>query len=265
MPKQVNFKVSEYPVGASNGGIVGLDTARDLIPLVFEGSTAIERTNLGRQYKDLHRDSITAQEDLALWNAYLMAELGKLEPGEEQREVLDFLYSRFGQGHVCDNAVDYNDPGSLRSKKGYARAAIFTRLEGFRFNRDSGVWEVIQGEGTMVHDFIPGTGFPELTNDGAYHPETGFPFSTASRKQAEASYTSRGFSPEFARMAVSKFWSQSEGAGVKAVDRCCNDGGYGGRFSLYANNDPRSWDPNFGSFHVSRSPSGARRAQRKAE
>jgi len=260
MPKPIQFKVSQYPVGASSVGVIGLDTVRNLIPLEFEGITATERTGFGEQYKDLHKGSITAQEDLALWNAYLMAELGKYEPDKRQREVLDFLYSTFGQGHVCDNAVNYSDHGELQSKKGYARAAIFTRPEGFRFNSDSGLWEVNQGEGVMVHDFIPGTGFPELTNDGAYNPETGIPFSTTSREKAEASYTRRGFSPEFARMAVSQFWSQNEGAGVNAVDRYCDDDWYYGRFDLYACYVPVSGDPIFGSFLVSRSPSGARHA-----
>jgi len=260
MQKQISFKVSQYPVGASSGGVIGLDTARNLVPLEFEGKTATERTGFGEQYQHLHRGSITAQEDLALWNAYLMAKLCKYEPDQRQRDALNFLYDRFGQGHVCDNAVNYSDHGTLQPKKGYARAAIFTHPESFKFNKDSGLWEVNRGEGEMVHDFIPGTGFPELTNDGAYNPETGFPLSTVSREQAEASYTSRGFSPEFARMAVSRFWSRDEGAGVKAVDRYCSDDGSLGRFGLDADDEPGGRSPIIGSFRVSRSPSGARHA-----
>ena len=237
MPGQISFNISEYPVGASRG-VIGLDTARNLVPLGFKGKTAAERGDFGKQYKDLHKGSITIQEDLALWNAYLMAELGKYEPTENQRKVFDHLYNVFGKGHVCDNAVDYSDYGSLQPKNGYARAAIFTHPEGFKFNKESGLWEASQGDGEMIHGYIPKTGFPELTNDGAYNPETGFPFSTASKEQAEASYTNRGFSPEFARMAVSKSWSREEGAGVKIVGRYCSDVWDIGRFGLYANSDP---------------------------
>ncbi|MBL7160895.1 MAG: hypothetical protein ISS93_03550 [Candidatus Aenigmarchaeota archaeon] len=253
----VNFNVCEYPVGANTGGVVGLGKERDLSPLTYKGEVATEITDKGKQYKDLHNDSITAQGLEALWNFYLLADLGN-EPTEEEARILSYLFDTFGQGNVCNNGVDYNDHGDLSEKEGYSRAAIVTHPKKFTKNKETGLWKIGSEGSEVVHDYVPGTGFPLLTNDGTYNPITFVPFSTVTdRETAEASYINKGFSPEFARKVVSRFWSAKEGEGAKSVVRYCYVGWGNGRFSLGAGYGPGDRDDDIGRLFASRPASGA--------
>ena len=68
--------------------------------------------------------------------------------------------------------------------------------------------------------------------------------STENRTHAEKSWTNRGFSPEFARLAVSYFQPKNEKEGTAVVVRWCDDG----RFYVGANGNPGSRNDNIGSF-----------------
>ena len=263
---RVYFKVSELPIGAIEGGrIMGLDSPPNrLKPLAYEGKVGTEMESFGGQYSDLHNDSIILGDELALWNAYLLEKRGKVKPTDEQRRVFSYLFDESGKGNVCDNAVNYNDHGGLKPKKGYSRAAVIIHPEDFTLNRETGLWESSLGEASKVdHLHLPRTGYVRLTNDGSYHP-SGFPFDTAeSRAEAEQSWTDRGFDPEFATLAVSYFWSRGEGQGASAVDGWYNGAGVG-RFDVDADRNPDGRSPVIGRLPVSRTPSGARPASEDA-
>ena len=248
----VRFDVSELPVGASRGGIVGLDVSREPKPLVFRGNVSTEIEGFSERYQGVRKGSITAGEAVALWNLYLSRDLGKTEPTEEQMGVLKYLFNNRGRGNVCDNAVNYNDHGKLTEKEGFSRAAVITRPDGFRFNDETSLWEPVLGEDSeVVRLHLPKTGYVRRTNDGLYHP-SGFPFDTSpTRTEAEKSLTDVGFSPKFAKLAVSYFYSRSEDSGTVAVDRRFWYDDYG-RFLLLANRNPDNRYDSVGRLAVSR-------------
>ena len=151
----VEFDISELPVGASVGGVVGLDSQRAQTPLAFRGRVARELESLGQPYSELHKSSIILGDGIALWNAYQLYRLGKFKPTEEQQAFFDYLFERDSR-IVCDNAVDYNDHGDLKSREDFSRVAVITQPDGFDFNKDSGLWKPILGSNSKVeHLYLP--------------------------------------------------------------------------------------------------------------
>ncbi len=254
------FRVREFPLGVTIGGRTVGSAVAPKAPRYLElnEDVDIEIADLGKQFKDLHKGSITAQKIQRLHNYWVLGEAGEIQIPEDQKRVLDYLFNKFGKGIVLDNGVDYNDQGDLEEKEGYARARIVTQPK--RFHTESGQWEVEAEEIEPVHDYVPPTGFPLLTNDGIYNPDTFVPFATVpSRKVAEQSHVSKGANPEVARKAVGKFWSREEGQGVAAVSVYCDSDSVYGRFDLGASGGPGSRDPDIGRL-ASRPASGASQA-----
>jgi len=255
----VYFNVREFPIYASTGDVVGLSTERSLIPLQFEGDVGAEITDLGKQYKELHKGSITAGDEVALFNAYLLSELGRFEPTAEQRRVLDYLFNQKGRGNVCNNGVDYNNGDKSLKKPNDSYRSVLWIVEPEDFVLENGIWKAVGGE--AKNKIIPDSGYVGRTCDGAYDPY-GPPYKTwETREQAEKTWTDAGFSQEFAVKAVSYFYSRNEGAGTAVVGRRYWDDDVG-RFYLYADRDPDDGYPLIGRLFASRSPSGARLAPR---
>ena len=235
----VYFNTRNFPLGVTIGGRTVGSSVAPKAPRYLELCEDIdtEITDLGKQFKDLHTGSITAQKIQRLHNYWLLGEAGEVQISEPHKRVLDYLFNKFGKGIVLDNGVDYNDQGDLPEKEGYARARIVTQPK--RFHRESGEWEVEAGEIKPVHGYVPPTGFTISTNDGIYNPDIFVPFATTSeRTDAVASHIAKGVSPEVAEKAVSKFWSRNEGDGVAVVDAFCDDGSDCGRFCLDTDNGP---------------------------
>ena len=258
----VYFKVSELPVGALAGRIVGLDNERETHPLEFEGEVAPKITDFSETYGKLHRGSITAGDEAALFNAYLLRQLGKFEPDEDQAGVLDYLFGQAGRGNVCNNGVDYNngDGEAKRPNDSYRSVLWVNEPDGFELSDD--VWVPKGGESKPK--VIPASGYVGRTQDGAYDPD-GAPFETwNSRELAEQTWTSAGFTPEFASMAVSYFRSRNEGEGTAVVVRWYWVGDLG-RFFLDADWYPDYRYPYVGRLSASRSASGASHAPEQGE
>ena len=234
-------------VRTRNYGVGSVEGLRTVEPYEFEGLVAKEmpRDSLGKPYKDIHSHSMVLADQAALWNMYLLSRLGRVKLPQDVAEVLSYLFERKGHGNVTDDLCDYDN-----GKAGLTKAKPTDR---------SVKW--IQrpvGDREEHYILVPAPGYVELTNDGAYNPETGTPFSTDTRAKAEKSWTNRGFSPTFAKLAVSYFYSRKEGEGTAAVYRWYNLDDYG-RFDISASRDPGSRYCDVCAFPASRLSSGARR------
>jgi len=233
--------------------IYGVGDLNRLMPFEFEGQVAAEIGSYGKPLKDIHKGSISLAEEATLFEAYLLSELDEYTPSEETRGVIKHLFERMGRGNVTDDACDY-DNGDKRMKKARPtdrRVRWIPHPEGFE--KADGVWKAIIGEDGFKDILVPETGYVEMTCDGLYRPDTGTPFSTAkSRERAEKSLTDRGFSPDFARKAVSYFYSRNEGEGTAAVVRWFGSAD-GGRFFVFTDYVPDGRSPSVGSFPASRS------------
>ena len=234
----VYFNIREFPLGTIIGGRI-VDSAGATTPRYLELQEYVdtEITDFGKQFKDIHAGSITAQKIQRLHNYWLLGEAGEVQIPEPYKRVLDYLFNKFEKGIFLDNGVDYNDHGDLPEKEGYARAAIHTSPK--RFHRESGKWEVEAGEIEPVHGYVPLTGFPISTNDGIYNPDIFVPFATTPlREIAVQSHISKCVRSDVAEKAVSKFWSRNEGKGVAIGVAYCNIVSDCGRFALSAVGNP---------------------------
>jgi hypothetical protein len=236
-----------------------------LLPFEYHGKIAKEITNMGEQFKNIHKDSISLKDQATLFQAYLLSEEGRLELPGDVKEVLKYLFEDMkGHGNVTDDACNYNngDKGMKKVKESDRRVQWIRHPKEF-VETDEG-WKAKLGEDSEVKNIlIPGTGYNELTCDGLIRPDTGTYFSTVkTRKEAEKSFTDKGFSSDFAKKAVSYFYSREEGNGTASVDRWCDDDDYG-RFDVSAVSDPDDRDSVIGSFASSRQPSGARQTTDK--
>jgi hypothetical protein len=205
--------------------VYGVGDRNHETPFRYKGTVGDEIVGLGERFYGLHKGSMALRDQAALFEWYLWAELGKApEMPEEPRGLIYRLFNQPGTRTVTDDAVDYNhgadlkkpEHGDYRSVKWIVHPAGFSRIGG---------WTAIIGKNSYVKDvLIPGPGYVERTVDGAYRPDTGTPWSTSPKKAVAAkSWTRRGFSPEFARMASSMFLCRKEGEGTAAVGRSCND------------------------------------------
>lgn len=231
----------------------------------FEGKMDTEIGDYGKPLHDLHKGSIALRDQATLFQAYLLSELGEnLELSEEVKNAVFQLFDKRGYGNVTDDACDYNNGDSRLKKVKPTDRAVRWIIHPKQFRQTNNGWEALLEENSEIHNIlVPKTGHVELTVDGAYRPDTGTPFSTVeSRKEAEKSWTGRGFDPEFAEKAVSYFYSREEGNGTVAVGRWFSYA-VGGRFDVYAGDGPDFRDSFIGSFLASRSPSGARHTHKK--
>ena len=122
----LKFDLSPPRVGAR--GFVGFDSTGELSPISYRGSVgALE--DYGQPYSDLWKGSITAGDELALFNAWLLKKRGQFKPTGDQRKVLAGLFEKIGQGNVCDNVVDYSNGDKAMSKPNdsYRRALWVVR------------------------------------------------------------------------------------------------------------------------------------------
>src|SRR3989338_8030438 len=109
----VEFDVSELPVGASKGGIVGLDVSREPQPLSFKGRVR-EIEGYGKSFGELFQEGIDGDPSLALdqeaklWNAYLSAQRGLWKPTEGQMAYLNHKFDRHSYGNILQTIVDYD-------------------------------------------------------------------------------------------------------------------------------------------------------------
>jgi len=236
----------------------GAGDLRRLQQFSVEGQIASEIDNFGNQYYRLHKGSIGLNEEAALFNAYLLSELGKIELPDEVRGLCDYLFNQKGRGNVTDDACDYDngDKGMEKVKDTDRRVRWILRPDEFKHGDK---WEAKLGEESdEKFILIPESGYVERTVDGAYRPDTGTPFSTVNtRKAAEQSWIDKGYSKDFAEKAVSYFFSREENRGTSAVGRWYYDGD-GGRFGVRADGSPVVRVPSVGSLAMSRQPSGAR-------
>lgn len=234
--------------------VYGAGDLNRIMPFSFDGEVADQIGSYGKEFRELHKGSITLGEQAALFNWYLASELGEApEMPEDVKDTVYMLFDKIGYGNVTDDACDYDggQKGLKKVKDTDRSVRWIIRPEGFEKGENR--WSAKLGENSNIRYItIPETGYVELTVDGPYRPDTGTPFSTVStRKEAEKSWTKRGFDPEFARKAVSRFWSREEGQGTASVGRWCNDDG-GGRFNVSADDGPGFWNLYIGSLPVSR-------------
>ncbi len=248
-------RIQAYPLGS----VEGLRTSGQYD---FEGSVAreIPIDSLGKDYKDIHSQSIVLADQAALWNTYLLSKLGKVDLSKDLKAALETMFGNIGYGNVTNDACDYDNGKSLKKTKESDRSVRWVK-QPERFEQDEKGWKAVGGE--EHHILVPASGYVELTVDGAYNPLTGTPFSTVgSRAEAEKSWTSRGFDPEFAKLAVSYFFSREEGNCISTVGRWYGDDG-NGRFYVDADWNPYGGGGVVGSFPASRLSSGARPASEK--
>jgi hypothetical protein len=222
-----------------------------LMPYVLGGSIATEITGYGKEFKDLHKGSITLGEQAALWNAYLMSERGELDLGEA-KDAIYSLFGNLGTGNVTDDACNYDGGEKLRKLNDSDRSVEWI-IRPEAFEKKGGIWQARLGPKSDVrHILVPAPGYVALTCDGSYRPDTGTPFTTVkSRTEAEKSWIDRGYSPEFANKAVSYFYSRNENEGMAAVWRRFSGGDYG-RFVVFAVRNPDFRSSDIGSLGVSR-------------
>jgi len=228
--------------------IYGAGDLHRIAPFIYEGHVGSEITGFGKQFKDIHADSITLGDQAALFQAYLARELGEYQPPKELGKVLDYLFNEIGRSNFTNDACDYDNGKNLRKAKPSDRSVRWiVRPDKFEFVDDK--WQAVLGEDSNVYRIlVPEGGYMELTNDGFVRPDTGTPFSTVpSREEAEKSWTSRGYDRKFAQKVVSRFWSKSEGQGTTSVIRWY-DTADGGRFDVYAYYDPDDMYFDVGSF-----------------
>ena len=187
---------------------------------------------------------------------YLLSELGQVKLEDDVKEVLSYLFERIGYGNVTNDACDYdNGKKGLKKTKETDRSVRWVKKP-VEFKETDDDWEAVGGEEKYI--LVPNSGYVELTNDGSYNPETGTPFSTLeTREDAEQSWINRGFSQQFARLAVSYFCSREEGDGTGAVSRGYFNFDFG-RFFVDAVDGPDDRYSYFGSFPASRSLSRAK-------
>ncbi len=230
------------------GSVEGLRTSGQYD---FEGSVArkIPADSFGKKYKDIHSQSIVLADQAALWNTYLLSKLGKADLPKDLEATLETMFGNVGYGNVTNDACDYDNGRSLKKTKDSDRNVRWVKNP-VEFKIEDDQWKAIGGEEHYI--LIPVSGHVELTNDGAYNPLTGTPFSTIdSRAAAEKSWTDKGFDPEFAKLAVSYFYSGEEGQGTSAVDRWYSDDD-NGRFDVNAIGYPSNRNGSVGSFPASR-------------
>jgi hypothetical protein len=233
--------------------LYGAGDLNRLVPFEFKGQVAEEIGRYGEPLKDIHKGSISLRDEATLFQAYLLSELGEYAPPEEIQGVIKHLFERTGYGNVTDNACDYDNgnKGLKKVKKTDRRVRWIPHPE--RFERTEDGWKAAIGEDGFVHILVPESGYVEMTCDGLYRPDTGTPYSTTNnRAKSEKSLTDRGFSPEFAKLAVSYFYSREEGKGTAAVVRWFSKAD-DGRFDVSADYDPDYGFPDIGSFPASRS------------
>ena len=244
--------------------IYGVGDSHRLMPFSFEGEIGTQIADFGKPYNQLHKGSIALRDQATLFQWYLLSELGEApELPEDVRKAVYKLFDKMGFGNVTDDACDYSHGEKLRKIKPTDRSVRWI-IHPERFELTEDGWSAKVGENSYVlHILLPEPGYAELTCDGAYRPDTGTPFSTVkTRKAAEQSWISRGFSPKFAEKAVSYLHSREEGKGTAAVVRWYSDAD-DGRFSVGADGVPVYGDQSVAarSLRVVL-PSGARRLRR---
>jgi len=234
--------------------LYGAGDLRRIAPFGFEGSIGVDITDFGKQFYQLHKGSITLGEQAALFQAYLASELGQAPAlPNEVRGVLYTLFDKIGRGNVTDDACDYDHGKRLKKVKPTDRSVRWiVHPQGFEGGEDG--WEAKLGpDSDVYHILLPEPGYVERTCDGAYHPKLGVPFSTVPRREeAEKSWTDEGFSPSFAKKAVSYFMSREEGEGTAAVIRWYLRADRG-RFGVGPYDGLGIWNLGVGSFPASRS------------
>jgi hypothetical protein len=246
--------ISEVPV------IMRIYGAGDLtksVPYVFEGKIGSEIVRYGERFCRIHKGSITLGDQAVLFNAYLLSELGEMRLPENLELIIHRLFEERGRGNVVDNACDYdNVDRGIKKVKPTDRSVLWT-IRPDKFARTGLKWKVVLGATSEQYPTLaPESGFVELTVDGAFMPEEGLPtrprgvpFSTVkTRRDAEESWTKRGFTQEFAAKAVSYFSSRGEREGIAAIVRKYSPNG--GRFCIRADYDPDGYS-DIGSFPMS--------------
>ncbi|MBI4895004.1 MAG: hypothetical protein HY831_00790 [Candidatus Aenigmarchaeota archaeon] len=249
-------RIQAYPLGS----VEGLRTSRQYD---FEGSVAREmpQDSLGKEYKNIHSQSIVLADQAVLWNTYLLSKLGKVSLPEDFGAALETMFEKIGSGNITNDACDYdNGKKGLKKTKETDRSVRWIK-QPERFELDNGVWKAIGGKEKYI--LVPESGYVESTCDGSYNSETGTPFSTVdTRAKAEKTWTSKGFDPEFARLAVSYFFSREEKQGTSAVGRWYGSG-VSGPFGVGASDDPGDGDDSIGALPSGRLSSGARPVSEK--
>lgn len=211
-------------------------------------------TDYDKEFHEIHKGSIILRDLNTLFQWYLLSELDEAPKlPEEVKDVIYDLFSKTYRGHVTDDACDYNngDRSTVKTKKTDRRVRWIIRPKAIKYTDDGWIVQTAENPQTF-HIALPGSGYVELTDDGDYRPETGTPFSTVkTRKQAEKSWTKRGYDPAFAQKAVSFFQSRNEREGVASVVRWYNSR-TGSIYSLDFSSDPGYIYKCVGSFPAKR-------------
>lgn len=207
-------KIELYGLGDTNG---------QKSPHVFAGGEVkMAAFGLETPACDLYRDAMPLGELTALFNAYLHT---KIENHEIPADITQLLTGLFEMktAAATRNACEYIGLTALRgddvpvvwtvNPKDYVLNTADKRaLEPY--------WEVVAGdESEQFPSFLPGPGWVELTNDGAFMPESGsalrprgVPFSTVRDKEAAIrSWTDAGFTKQLAEKAASYIWTRDDG------------------------------------------------------
>jgi len=234
--------------------VYGVGDLNRIKPFEFDGRIETEIYAFGKSYYELHSDSISLSDEATLFQIYLLSELG--ENPEIPKDVMYLIHKLFntqGYGNVTNDACDYDNGKKLRKVKDTDRSVRWINQPA-GFERTEEGWRLLLGEDSELYCIlVPESGYVELTDNGAYRPDTGTPFSTLkTRKEDERSWIKRGFSQEFAEKAVSCFYSREEGRGTSAVVRWF-DYTDNGRFNVGADYGPNGRSLGVGSFLASRS------------
>ena len=171
----VDVKIKTYGAGDLNR----------LLPFEYHGEIAKEITNMGKQFKDIHKGSISLKDQATLFQAYLLSEEGLLELSGDVKGVLKYLFDDMkGFGNVTDDACNYNDgdKGMKKVKDSDKRVQWIRHPKKFFETGDE--WKANLGDESKVKNIlVPETGYVEKTCDGAYRPDTGTPFSTVDNRK----------------------------------------------------------------------------------
>ncbi|MBN2330229.1 MAG: hypothetical protein JXC85_00265 [Candidatus Aenigmarchaeota archaeon] len=250
--------------------LYGLGDLHRIAPHAYEGEMAKKIDNYGERLCDIHADSIELGDECALFNLFLLSELGEIGPIEgELREAIYGLFDNIGYGNVTNNACDYDkgDPNLEKTKD--SDIPVLWTVRPTKIMKTGSGWNIELGEESeQFPSCLPASGYTEMTCDGLHMPVSGsssrprgVPFSTVNdRNAAEKSVvrylTSKGVETEkaenFAKIAVSYFGSRESRKGTASVCRWySNDDS--GRFDVGAYYGPDVRSPCIGSFPASRS------------
>lgn len=236
----VKFDVSEPPIGhepdRSVYGFKAQPRDRDILPLVFKGSVG-EIEGYGKSFEELFReDSLTAGEEIALFNVYLLEKKGLVKLTNPQKEYLNHKFDRVGYGNILETVADFdNGDKSMPKRKDPDRRILLIDRPELLVVEDGIIKEVRGGE--RKPKLWPGNGYVGRTCDGPYDSD-GVPMETwSTRKQAEQTWLSAGADIDFAKDAVSYAWSRDESQGKAVLSRRFF-ARVSGRFCLDADGDP---------------------------